>query len=261
MALHRLSQNLNVVTSLRYISMSAIVIGYVAFNIPNVPLARASGASMLPICSTVSGTITGTSGQKLQITSEKSGQIFNAEYSSSTDIVKEDVVASSDLRKGIDVEVLVTKTAQLVMLDPGDQPNEALSLGCQISHPDSKTAQSPTPPTSSGSQTMVSQGSIQQITDNTFTILPRSGLPQTFTWTTNTAFVRYTDHQSPQILSSGVPVLVVGPISNGVIMASRITVLPNAREMGLMMRCNLPVLSCPPIPDFIALAILALIFA
>jgi hypothetical protein len=256
MTLRRLSQNLNVVAALRYISMSAIVIGYIAFNIPNMPLARASGTSLFPTCSTVSGTVTGIKGKSLQISSEQGGKIINAQYSNATDIVKEDVVTSSDLRKGIDVQVLITKAAQLVMLDPSDQPNGASALECQMP----QSAQNSTPTAPGGSQIMVSQGTIQQITDNTFTILPRSGLPKTFAWTTNTAFVRYTDHQSPQILSSGASVLLVGPMSNGVIMASRITVLPNARQMGLMMSCKLPVLSCPPIPDFIALAILALVF-
>lgn len=256
MALHRLSQNLDVVTSLRYISMSAIVIGYVAFNIPNVTLARAFEPSVLSTCSTVSGTVTGISGQRLQIIPQQGKPLVNAQYSNATDIVKEDVVTYSALKKGIDVGVLVTKMAQLVMLDPTDQLSEA-SLGCQMLQP----AQSPNSTTPSGSQVMVSQGSVQQITNNTFTILPRSGLPKTFTWATNTTFVRYTDHQSPQILSSGASVVLVGPMSNGVIMASRITVVPNARQMGLMMSCKLPVLSCPPIPDFIALALLALVFA
>jgi hypothetical protein len=149
----------------------------------------------------------------------------------------------------------------LVMLDPSDQPSEASSLGCQISHPASKTTQRSTSSPSGGSQVLVSQGTIQQITDNTFTILPHAGLPKTFTWATNTTFIQYTDHQSSQILSSGTSVLLIGPMSNGVIMASRITVVPNGRSMAMMDRCTLPILSCPPIPDFIALALLALVFS
>jgi hypothetical protein len=260
--LNRFSQPFAGFSSLRYISMSAIVIGSFALSSSNVCLAKAFLQSALPTCYTAFGNITSINGQNLQIAPEQGSTIVNAEYSNATHFLKEEVVTSSNLKKGIDVKVLANTEAELVILDPSDQLSETPSLGCRIAHPDSQTTQRPTATPSSGEllgePIIASQGTVQQITDNTFTILPHTGLPKTFMWAANTNFIQYTDYQYSQILSSGASVLLIGPIRNGVIIASRITVIPKAQTKGSLKQ------SCFLLPgtfvcDLIALAFLALI--
>lgn len=240
---------------LRYIFMSASIIGSVAISSSSVCLAKKSLPSVLPTCSTAIGTITSISGNQLQITLQQDTPVVYAQYSNATQFLKEDVVDFSFLREGINAQIQsrgASEIAETVLLNPSEQP-----LGCQMFHPVSQATPHPTVTSPSSEPLVVNQGIVQQITDNTFTILPRTGQPKTFAWTTNTTFLQYTDFQSSQILSLGQSVLLIGPARNGVIMASRITVLPQVQKRGkrscFHSRSNV---AC----DLIALGLLAIVF-
>lgn len=250
MKLERFSQNFARFSSLYYISISAIFIGSFALNSFNVCLANTLLPPVLPTCFTVFGTITGISGRRLQIKSEQNNTVVHAQYSNATHFLKEEVVNSSSLKAGIDVQVLAGKEAELVILDPSDQFSEASSLGCRMP----QTTSTP----SGGTSLIGSQGTIQQVTDNTFTILPHVGQPKTFVWTKNTNFLQYTDYPSSQILLSGMSVILTGPIHNGVIIASRITIVPQGQRKGSLKQ------SCFLVPgtfvcDIISLGLLLLL--
>jgi len=210
--------------------MSVIIIGSFAISSSGVCLAQAFLPSVLPTCFTTAGTITSISGNKLQITLQQSSSVVYAQYSNATQFLKEDVVDSSALREGIDVQVQASGAsaiAKTVLLYPSEQP-----LGCQMSPSVSQVNPSSMVTPLISEPLVTSQGIVQQITDNTFTILPRIGPPKTFVWTTHTTFLQYTDDQSSQILSLGQSILLIGPVRNGIIIASRIVVLSQAQKKG-----------------------------
>jgi hypothetical protein len=213
-----------------YLSMSAIFIASIVLSSSNVGLAKTFGPSVLPTCFTAMGTISSISGRQLQITPEQGGPIVYAEYSNATHFFKEQVVSSSALKEGTDVNVLAKEEAEVVLLDPSEQFSGTASLGCQMSQTIQRPLATPSSSSPSSGSFTVSQGTVQQITDNTFTISPHAGRLKTFAWAMNTTFLQYTDYQSSKILSLGVPVLVTGPIRNGVIIASRIIALPQVQR-------------------------------
>ncbi len=238
--------------------MNTIFIASIILNSPNIGLAKAFLPSVLPPCFTAMGTISSINGRQLQITPEQGNPIVYAAYSNATHFFKEQVVSSSALKEGTDVNVLAKEEAEVVLLNPSEKLSGVASLGCQMSQ---TIQRPPTTPSSSlpnsGSFT-VSQGTIQQITANTFTISPHAGMPKTFTWATKTTFLQYTDYQSSQLLASVMPVLVIGPMHNGVIMASRIIALPQAqRKNSLKQSCFL--LPGNFVCDMISLGLLLLI--
>jgi hypothetical protein len=207
--------------------MSVIVVGSFIMISCNACLAKAFIPSALPFCSIALGTVKSISGQAILITPEQGNTTIHAKYSNDTHILKEEVVDSSALERGRHVQVLApaaSNEAGVVSLYPSNDTQQSLLLGCQMP----QTTQNPAI-TPSGSGPIPSQGIIQQVTNNnTFTISLRTGQLKTFTWSVNTPFTQYTD-QSSKILSPGTSVLLIGPMRNGVIMASRIAVLPRGQ--------------------------------
>lgn len=234
------SQYLAVFYPLGYLSVSTIFIASIILSSSNVGSAKEFQPSVLPSCFTAMGIISSISGRQLQITPQQGGPIVYAEYSNATHFFKEQVLSSSALREGTDVNVVAKEEAEVVLLNPSEKLSGAASLGCQMSQtiqPPPATSSSGLP--SSGSLT-VSQGTVEHITANTFTISSPVGRQKTFIWATNTTFLQYTDYPSSKILALGAPVLLIGPMHNKVIIASRITVLPQAqRKSGLKQSCFL----------------------
>jgi hypothetical protein len=227
---NRSSQRFAGFSSWCYISMSTIVIGSFIIFSSNVCLAKSFVSSVLPPCSMALGTITSRSGQQLLIT-PKQGASIRAEYSNAIHILKGEVAGSSVLRRGRDVKVLALATnnqARVVVLNPSNDTRQSSPLGCQIPQTTQNPAATPSGMRSS-SEPIPNQGIIERVTDNTFTISLRTGQLKTFTWSTKTPFIQYTDSQSPKMLSSGAPVLLMGPMTKGVIKASRIAVLPQGQ--------------------------------
>jgi hypothetical protein len=211
--------------------MSTIVIGSFIMFSSNVCLATELVPSVLPSCSITLGTVTRINGQQLLVTPEQGNTPIQAKYSDTTHIIEKEVVGSSALRRGIDVKVLATAAnnqARVVVLNPSNDTRQSSLLGCQIPQTTQHPAATPSSSRSSD-EPIPSQGIIEQVTNNAFTISPRTSQPKTFTWSTETPFIQYTDYQPAKMLSSGAPVLLIGPMRNGVIMASLIAVLPQGQ--------------------------------
>jgi hypothetical protein len=253
---NRFTRRLARLHSLRYISLSVIIIGSLAISSSSVCLAQAFLPSVLPTCFSATGTITQISGNQLQITLQQGSPIVDTQFSNATQFLKEDIADSSALREGINIQVQArgaSAIAETVLLYSSEQP-----LGCrQMSQSVSNTPPSSTSASLSSEPLVTSQGIVQQVTDSAFTILPRTGQLKTFVWTKNTTFLQYTNYQSSQILSPGQPILLIGPARNGAIMASRIVVLPQAQMKGKRScfgsRSNV-------VCDLAALALLAVVF-
>jgi hypothetical protein len=227
MTLDRSAQHFAGFSSLCYISMSMITIGSFIIISCSACLAKALGSSALPSCSVTLGTVTSRNGQQLLITPKQGNAPIHVRYSNATHILQEGVVESSALKKGIYVQVLVpagSNQAGVVMLNPGDNARQGSLLGCRMPQ---------TPAATSGRSKLISsQGIIQRVTNNTFIVSLRTGQPKTFTWSTNTTFIQYTDVQSSKILTSRASVLLIGPVRKGVIIASRIAVIPQGLMKG-----------------------------
>jgi hypothetical protein len=232
MTLNRSSQRCTGFYSLCYICMSMMAIGSFIIISCSACLAKAFGSSVLPSCSVTLGTVTSRNGQQLLITPQQGNTPMHVKYSNATHIIQENVVKSSALRKGIYVQVLVpagSNQAEVVILNLSNKTRRGSLLGCRM--PQTPTA------TLGGSKSILSQGIIQQVANNTFTISPRTGRPKTFTWSTNTTFIQYADLQSSKILVPKSSVQLMGPMRNGVIMASNIAVLPQGQMQGSSQKC------------------------
>jgi hypothetical protein len=243
--------------------MSTIVIGSFIMISCNACLAKAFIPSALPSCTIAIGTVKSISGPEILITPEQGNTTIHAKYSNNTHILREDVVDSSALERGRHVQVLApaaSNKAGVVSLYPNNDTQQR-PLGCQMPQSTQNPAITP-----SGSGAIPSQGIIEQVTNNnTFIISLRTGQLKTFTWSVNTPFTQYTD-QSSTILSPGASVLLIGPMRNGVITASRIAVLPQGQVKGSLKEgadsCA-PLIGpalCSLVVDLGALAILARIF-
>ncbi len=231
MTLNRSSQRSAGFSSLCYISMSIIVIGSFTLFSSNICLATSFVSPVIPSCSMVHGTLTGINGQQLLISPDQGNTPIHAEYSNATHILKEEAVGSSALKRGTDINVLALATnneAEMVLLNPINNTRQSPSLRCQIPQTAQNSTATPSGSRSSG-EPIPSQGIIQQVTDKTFTMSLRTGQLKTFTWSKQTPFIQSTDSQSSKILSSGASVLLIGPMRNGVIMASGIAVLPQGQ--------------------------------
>jgi len=262
MTLNCSSQRFASFPSFCYIAVSMIAVGSFIIISCNACLAKAFVSSALPSCSITLGTVTSISGQQLLITPKQGNTPIHVEYSNATPILQEDVVDSSALRKGIDVQVLVparSNQAGVVILNPSNNTRQGSLLGCRM--PQTPLTPAATP---GRNKPIPSLGIMQQVTDNTFTISLRTGQMKTFTWSTNTTFIQYTDFPSSKILASRASVLLIGPERNGVIIASRIAVLPQRQMKGSLkmgtQKCfdsgSLGSFVC----DLIVLAILAHVF-
>ena len=211
--------------SLCYICMSMMITVFLIIISCSACLAKDFGSSTLPSCSVTLGTVTSKNGQQLLITSQQGNHSTHIKYSNATNIIQENIINSSALRKGRYVQVLVpagSNQAEVVILTPSSKTRRGSLRGCRMLQTSTATL--------GVSKPILSQGIVRQVRNDTFTISLRTGQSKTFTWSTNTAFIQYVDFQSSKILVPKSSVQLIGPVRNGVIMASNIAVLPQEQS-------------------------------